>query len=320
VLSPFLWERVRIVAQRKVNIGFENSGTRLSTNDKVFGFINGTFLSLISLSTLIPVLSVILMSLTPVTDLNRSSSSFLLIPSHLTLNNYIWLFRGSDRLISAYGITIARTILGTALCLLMTVITAYPLSKKYLPGRNKIMMLFFFTMLFSGGMIPTYLVVNTIGLTDTFWALILPCALSVYNMILMRTYFQSIPEELDESARIDGASDITILFKIILPVSAPALASIGLFYAVMHWNSFVDAVMYIRPRALWPLQLLMREILQNSSVAELSLGGLVEDPLRPSTTLIINVVIVVSALPIMCVYPFIQKYFVKGLMIGSIKG
>ncbi|GHU84197.1 putative ABC transporter permease protein YtcP [Clostridia bacterium] len=274
-----------------------------------------------SLTTLIPILSVILMSLTPVTDLARiSSPSLLLIPSYLTLNNYVWLFRGSTRLLDAYGITIARLISGTALCLLLTVITAYPLSKKYLPGRDKIMMLFFFTMLFSGGMIPTYLVVNTLGLTDTFLALILPCALSVYNMILMRTYFQGLPEELDESARIDGASDMTILFRIILPVSAPALASIGLFYAVMHWNSFMDAVLYIRPRELWPLQLLMREILSTNSAQELSLGGLVEDPLRPSTTLIINVVIVVSALPIMCVYPFIQKYFVKGLMVGAIKG
>ena len=293
---------------------------RLSVNDRIFGFVNALFLSLVSLTTLVPVLSVILMSLTPVTDLSRASSSIILIPSYLTLNNYIWLFRGSMRLVTAYGITISRTVLGTALCLLMTVMTAYPLSKRYLPGRSPLMMMFFFTMLFSGGMIPTYLVVNTIGLTDTFWALILPSALSIYYMILMRTYLQSIPEELDESARIDGASDIRILFGIILPISTPALASIGLFYAVMHWNSFIDAVMYIRPRELWPLQLLMREILQNNSVAELSLGGLIEDPMRPSAMLIINVIIVVSALPIMCVYPFIQKYFVKGLMIGSIKG
>lgn len=308
-----------MLSGKHINIG-HNRGIRLSFNDRLFGVINGLFLTAISLTTLIPVLSVILMSLTPVTDMTRASSSVIMIPSYLTLNNYIWLFRGSMRLVSAYGITMARTLLGTALCLLITVMTAYPLAKKYLPGRNTIMMLFFFTMLFSGGMIPTYLVVDTLGITDTFWALILPCAMSVYNMILMRTYFQGIPEELDESARIDGASDITILFRIILPVSAPALASIGLFYAVMHWNAFVDAVLYIRDRGLWPLQLLMREILQNNNVAELSLGGLIEDPTRPSATLIINVIIVVSALPIMCVYPFLQKYFVKGLMIGSLKG
>lgn len=302
-----------LIARRHTHI-------RLSFNDRLFGFVNALFLSLISLTTLVPVVSVILMSLTPVTDLYKASSSVILIPSYLTLNNYTWLFRGSMRLVSAYGITISRTVVGTALCLLVTVMTAYPLSKKYLPGRRPLMMMFFFTILFSGGMIPTYLVVNTIGLTDTFWALILPCALSVYNMILMRTYFQSIPEELDESARIDGASDVRILFKIILPISTPALATIGLFYAVMHWNSFIDAVMYIRSRELWPLQLLLREILQNNSVAELSLGGLIEDPLRPSAMLIINVIIVVSALPIMCVYPFLQKYFIRGLMIGSIKG
>ncbi len=310
----------RMLIGKNIKAGYRLGGSRISRGDRLFGFFNALFLSAISFTTLVPVVSVILMSLTPVTDLNRASSSILLIPSYLTLNNYIWLFRGSMRLVSAYGITISRTILGTALCLMVTVMTAYPLSKKYLPGRSPIMMLFFFTMLFSGGMIPTYLVVDTLGLTDTFWALLLPCALSVYNMILMRTYFQGIPEELDESARIDGASDIKILFKIILPISTPALASIGLFYAVMHWNAFVDGVLYIRDRSLWPLQLLMREILQNNSVAELSLGGLIEDPMRPSANLIINVIIVVSALPIMCVYPFIQKYFVKGLMIGSIKG
>lgn len=295
-------------------------GVKLSAADKTFGFFNGLFLILASLLTLVPVAQVLLTSFTPATDMLRPSSGILQIPSHFTLHNYVWLFRGSDRLISAYQITILRTVVGTAFSLLVTVMTAYPLSKKYLPGKKPVMMLFYFTMLFSGGIIPTYLVVDTLRLTDTFAALILPCAMSVYNMILMRTYFQSIPEELDESARLDGACDIRILFSIILPVSMPALASIGLFYAVSHWNSYIDAVMYIRSRELWPLQLLMREILTNNSVAELSLGGLIEDPNRPNAQLIISVVIVVSALPIMCVYPFLQKYFVKGLMIGSIKG
>lgn len=297
-----------------------SSSIRQSTGDRVFGIVNSLILVLISLFTLLPVAQVILTSLTPASDMIKANTSILQIPSRFTFHNYVWLFRGSDRLLTSYKVTILRTVLGTALCLVITVMTAYPLSKKYLPGRRAIMLLFYFTMLFSGGMIPTFLVIDTLGITDTFWALILPCALSVYNMILMRTYFQEIPEELDESARLDGASDIRILFSIILPVSMPALASIGLFYAVSHWNSYIDSVIYIRSRDLWPLQLLMREILKNNSVAELSLGGLVEDPNRPNAQLIIAVVIVVSALPIMCVYPFLQKYFVKGLMIGSIKG
>lgn len=295
-------------------------GVRLSTSDRVFGIVNATILVVVSLFSLVPIFQVLLTSFTPAADMLRPNSSILQIPSHFTFHNYVWLFRGSNRLLNAYKITLLRTLIGTLLSLLVTVTTAYPLSKKYLAGRKFFMLLFYFTMLFSGGMIPTYLIVDGLDLTDTFGAMILPCAMSVYNMILMRTYFQSIPEELDESARLDGATDIRILFHIILPVSMPALASIGLFYAVFHWNSYIDAVMYIRSRELWPLQLLMREILTNNSVAELSLGGLIEDPNRPNAQLIIAVVIVVSALPIMCVYPFLQKYFVKGLMIGSVKG
>lgn len=296
------------------------SRVRLTTKDKLFGLFNAAVLIVVSVFTLIPVLQVILTSFMPVTDMLKASNAILRFPSKPTFHNYVWLFRGSDRLVSAYIVTIARTLLGTALNLLITVTTAYPLSKKTLAGRRPIMLLFTFTMLFSGGMIPTYLVVDSLRLTDTFLAMLLPCAMSVYNMILMRTFFQSIPEEMDESAKIDGASEIRILFSIILPVSLPAIASIGLFYAVNHWNSFIDAVMYIRSREIWPLQLLMREILTNNSVAELALGGLVEDPNRPNAQLVIAVVIVVSALPIMCIYPFLQKYFVSGLMIGSVKG
>jgi len=175
-------------------------------------------------------------------------------------------------------------------------------------------------MIFSGGLIPTFMVVREMRLLNTFWAMIIPGALSVYFMIIMRNFFSAIPEELAESAHMDGASDITILFKIILPVSLPAIAAISLFYAVWHWNEFMDAVIFITDRHLWPLQMLLREILVSSSVAELALGGAIIDPNRPGFFVLANAVIVVSAIPIICVYPWLQKYFVKGLLLGSVKG
>lgn len=294
--------------------------SRQSAGDRIFGIVNALLLAAVSLSTLLPVLSVIISTLTPTADLRAQAGAFIAIPSRITFSHFVWLFKGSSKLLDAYVITILRTLCGTALNLLVTVLTAYPLSKKYLPGRRAVMLMFLFTMLFSGGMIPTFLVVQSVKLIDSFWAMVLPCALNVYNMILMRTFFQSIPEELDESARIDGANDIVTLFRVILPVALPAIASIGLFYAVFHWNSFIDAVLYIRSRSLWPLQQLLREILVTNDVGELALGGSIQDPLRPPSSVIINCMIVVSAIPIMCVYPFLQRYFVKGLMIGSVKG
>ncbi|MDR1559908.1 MAG: carbohydrate ABC transporter permease [Clostridiales bacterium] len=294
---------------------------RQTAGDRIFGIINIAVLSVLTLITLLPVLAVALMSVTPMSDIQRNPNAFLIIPSYFTLNHYFWLFRGSSLLAQAYTVTTLRTLLGTAGCLLITALTAYPLSKKYLPGRNKIMLLFFFTMLFSGGIIPTYLVVSSLKLLNTFWALIIPSLLNVYNMIIMRTFFQGIPEEIDESARMDGASELTILFRIIMPLALPTLASIGLFYAVYHWNAFTDSIMYIgASRDLWPLQMLMREIVIMNNTGEMQLGGAIRDPNRPSTSVIISCTLIVSALPIMCVYPFVQRYFVKGLVVGALKG
>lgn len=291
-----------------------------ATGDRVFGVINSSILVILALVTLIPVLSVVLISITPMSDIRANPNAFLTLPSYITFDNYTWLFKGSTKLVRSYGVTILRTLLGTALCLLMTVMTAYPLSKKYLPGRKGISMLFVFTMLFSGGTIPTYLVVKNLGLLNSFWALIIPCLLNVYNMIIMRTFFQGIPEEIDESARIDGASDFTILFRIILPLALPTLASIGLFYAVYHWNSYLDSIMYVGSnRDVWPLQMLMREIVIMNNTGELQMGGLIQDANRPNATVIMSCTLVASTLPIMCVYPFLQRYFVKGLVVGSVK-
>lgn len=202
--------------------------------------------------------------------------------------------------------------------MIITVLTAYPLSKKFLPGRSVFMQIFFFTMIFSGGMIPTYLVVKMFGLVDTIWALIIPSLLNVYNMIIMRTFFEGIPEELEDAAKIDGCSEWKTLLKIVLPVSKPALASIGLFYAVWHWNSFFDVVLYITKRELWPLQTLLREVVLTMSMAELNAS--MADLATPPSSSVIAATVMVSTIPILVVYPFLQKYFVKGVMIGAVKG
>lgn len=288
-----------------------------SKGDMIFtGFVY-IILIMIGIITLFPFLEVVFNSLLSSKELVESAKSILAIPKHPTLDNYKYVLNG-DRIYNAYGITIFRTIIGTLLNMVITVLTAYPLSKKFLPGRSVFMQIFFFTMIFSGGMIPTYLVVKMFGLIDTIWALIIPSLLNVYNMIIMRTFFEGIPEELEDAAKIDGCSEWKTLLKIVLPVSKPALASIGLFYAVWHWNSFFDVVLYITKRELWPLQTLLREVVLTMSMAELNAS--MADLATPPSSSVIAATVMVSTIPILVVYPFLQKYFVKGVMIGAVKG
>lgn len=288
--------------------------------DLVFSTFIYIILILAGICTLFPFLDVVLTSITPTEEIVKGAKNLITIPTHPTLSHYEYVFRGNNAILQAMGVTVFRTVVGTLLSLLVTALTAYPLSKRSLPFRNGLMKYFFFTMIFTAGMIPTFLVVRTLGLTDTIWAFILPGVLNVYNMIIMRTFFMGVPEELEEAARIDGCGDFKILFQIVLPVSKPVLASIGLFYAVWHWNSFFDAVMYITDRNLWPLQTLLREILLTTSTSEL-LGntGSLADATPPSTA-VIDATIMISCIPIMLVYPFLQKHFAKGVMVGSIKG
>ena len=180
------------------------------------------------------------------------------------------------------------------------------------------MMIFFFTMIFKGGMVPTYLIVKAYRLTDTFWALIIPGMLNVYNMIIMRTFFEGLPTELEEAAVIDGCSNWGVLGRIVLPISKPVLASISLFYAVWHWNSFFDVVLYISKRTLWPLQTLLRETVLTMSLSELN--AQIADANVPPSTPVVAATVMISTIPILVVYPFLQKYFVKGVMIGAVKG
>ena len=293
------------------------SKVKQSAGDRIFIIVIYIILLLTGAITLFPFLDVVFNSLMSSKELVESAKVVIAIPKHPTLENYAYVLSGNS-IFRAYGVTIFRTLIGTLLNMIITVLTAYPLSKKFLPGRSMIMQIFFFTMIFSGGMIPTYLVVNSFKLTDTVWAMIIPGLLNVYNMIIMRTFFEGIPEELEEAARIDGCSEWKTLWKIILPVSKPALASISLFYAVWHWNSFFDVVLYITKRELWPLQTLLREVVLTMSMAELNAN--MADVATPPSSSVIAATVMVSTLPILIVYPFLQKYFVKGVMIGAVKG
>ena len=288
-----------------------------SMGDSIFTALIYIILVIIGLITLFPFLDVVFNSLTSSKELVENAKSVIAIPKNPTLENYRYVLSGNS-IFRAYGVTIFRTIVGTVLNMAITVMTAYPLSKKFLPGRSGLMQIFFFTMIFSGGMIPTYLVVKTFKLTNTIWALIIPSLLNVYNMIIMRTSFEGIPEELEDAAKIDGCSEWTTLIRIVLPVSKPTLASISLFYAVWHWNSFFDVVLYITDRKLWPLQTLLREVVLTMSMAELN--AQLADVTTPPSSSVIAATVMVSTLPILVVYPFLQKYFVKGVMVGAVKG
>lgn len=304
----------------KRNAILETDRIRSRNGDRIFTAVISLFLLFIAVCTIFPFLDVVLTSITPTEEIVKNARQLISIPRNPTLSHYRFVLNGNNTIIHAMGVTIFRTVFGTLLSLSVTALTAYPLSKRYLPGRGILMKYFLFTMIFSAGMIPQYLVVRTLGLTDTIWAFILPGMLNIYNMIIMRTFFSGIPAELEEAARIDGCSDLMILIRIILPVSTPVLASIGLFYAVWHWNSFFDAVLYINDRALWPLQTLLREILLTTSMSELLGGSGSLSEVVPPSTAVINATIIISCLPIILIYPFIQKYFVKGVMVGSVKG
>ena len=250
-----------------------------------------------------------------------SSGKVLLWPVDFSTTGYEIIF--SYKLVwKGYWNTIIYTVVGTALNVVLTIMAAYPLSRRDFYGKSFYMTLFMITMFFSGGMIPNYILMTKLHLTNTRWAIILSGAISVYNMIIMRTYFQnSIPYELFEAARIDGISDWGYLFKIVLPLSRAIMAVIVLYYAVAHWNSYFNAMLYLRDRNLYPLQLVLRDILNASNV---DLSQIDDAELLAQMTgaadLIKYALIVVSTVPILCVYPFVQKYFEKGVMIGSVKG
>lgn len=282
---------------------------------RIFSAINFTLLALIALITVLPVIHVVAGSFTTTAEL--ASSKFVLIPKVWSLEAYKYIF-STNTIFKAMGVSIGVTAVGTFFSLFITALMAYALSRRDLDGRKVVNFMVVFTMLFHGGMIPTFLVVKELGLIDSYAALILPSAISAFNMIILRTFFQNIPEGLEESAKIDGCNDFGILFRIVLPLSLPALATIGLFYAVTYWNTYMTAILYLDDSAKWPIQVLLRQIVVLASGMDHS--ATLDAAAPPPDQTIKMAVIVVATLPILCVYPFLQKHFAKGAMLGSMKG
>jgi putative aldouronate transport system permease protein len=287
-----------------------------SLGEWVFDGINVTFLGLFVVVTLYPFAHVIFSSISEYHRLIKHVG-VLLKPLGFSLGAYKMVFK-NPMILRGYLNTLFIIIVGTSLNLFMTSLGAYVLSRKRVYWKNFIMFLIVFTMFFEGGLIPFYLLVKKLGLANTLWALIIPYAIATYNLIIMRTYFLSIPDSLEESARIDGANDFTILFRIILPLSMPVVAVMLLFYGVHHWNSWFPAMIFIRKRELFPLQLILREILIQNALADMFSEVATMDD-EPVGETIQYATVVVATVPILCVYPFLQRYFVKGVMIGALK-
>ncbi|TNJ64992.1 carbohydrate ABC transporter permease [Paenibacillus hemerocallicola] len=289
-----------------------------SNADRMVDAVFYAFLSLFALSTLFPLYYVIVMSITPYTEVMRSGG-FVMFPRQVTFDAYKEIF-SSGRIPQALKITVTVTFVGTALNLFATSLLAYALSKKTVPGRSALLLGIVFTMLFSGGMIPTYLVVRAVGLVDTIWALILPGLVSTFNMLIMKTYFEGLPHEIEEAAKVDGCGDLRTLFRIVLPLSTPIFATMGLFYGVGHWNAYFAGIMYLNDKRLYPLQVVLQNMIRSPDVSqELEIRNpMLVAQLPPETIKMATVV--VAILPILLVYPFLQKYFIKGMLIGAIKG
>lgn len=287
-----------------------------SLGSRVFDTLNYVFLILFALLTVLPFVYILSSSFSVAEELVKGE--FLLFPKKLSLLAYEYIFSTSTLPRSLLN-SVYITVVGTLFNMTLTVLMAYPLARKTLRFRSKILAGVIFTMLFSGGMIPTFIVVKNLGLINSYWALIMPGAISAFNLIVMKNFFQQIPEGLEESAKIDGCNDMMILIRIVLPLSLPAIATFSLFYAVNYWNAYFNSILYLNDSSKWPIQVLLRQIVI------LSNGGIGDTSQFPDTVIIPPksiqmATIVVATLPILAVYPFLQRYFVKGVMLGSVKG
>ncbi|RKL68170.1 ABC transporter permease [Salipaludibacillus neizhouensis] len=286
-----------------------------SVSGRLFNVFNITLLGIIALLTILPFLHVVAASFT--TSAELAARRFVLIPTVWSLDAYRYIF-STDTIMKAMGVSIFVTVAGTLWSMFMTTLMAYGLSRRDLLGRGKIQFLIIFTMLFNGGMIPTFLIVQQTGLMNSLAALIIPVSINAFNMIILRSFFQNVPTSLEESAKIDGCNDFGILFRIVLPISKPALATISLFYAVTYWNTYMHAILYISDSAKWPVQVLLRQIVVLASGLNYDGGEYTNIP--PPEQTVKMATIVVATIPILIVYPFLQKYFAKGALLGSVKG
>ena len=294
------------------------SALRDTKSDQAFNFINYIFLTIVALLVIYPLIFVVSASLSNPEYV--ISGEMWLWPKEFTLDAYDKVFKNQE-IINGFVNTLKYTVFGTILNVIMTILAAYPLSRKDLKGRGFIMAFIVFTIFFSGGLIPTYLLIRDFGMLNTFWVMIIPNAVAVWNIIIMRTFFQAIPAELEESAMIDGAGNFRTLWSIVLPLSFPVIAVMVLFYSVGHWNSYFQALIYLQDQEKFPLQLILRQILiqgQTDDMVQTTSESFLAQQL--SVEGLKYAVLIVANLPMLMLYPFLQRYFVKGVMIGSLKG
>ncbi|MDF2814770.1 MAG: transporter permease [Paenibacillus sp.] len=288
------------------------------SSSRWFRWLNAGLLAIIACATLFPFINILAVSMSSSRAINAGEVS--LWPIEFSMDAYINLME-DGQLFVAMKNTVIITVVGTALNMLFTILAAYPLSKRRLKGRNVMLMAVLFTMLFGGGLIPNFLLINSLGLINSYWGLWLPALISAYNMFVMKSFFEGLPEELEESASIDGAKDLTILWKIILPLSLPVIAALTLFYAVGWWNSYFNVLIYIKSTDKLSLTVKLYQMLQNISSDLLSTTngeGVTQATITPEG--VRASAIIIAILPILCVYPFLQKHFVKGVLMGSVKG
>lgn len=277
-----------------------------SIGRKVFNVFNAVFLFLVSMAVLIPLLIVVFTSLSP--DSVVAREGYVLIPKGFTFANYLAIFKSGY--MDAFRNSILVTLASTVVSMLMTVVMGYALAQRDLLGKKFLMRFVVATMVLDAGIMPLYLVVRQLGIIDNYLALILPAAISTYNLILMKNYMSGIPESIIESARIDGCSELGILFRIVVPVSIPIIAAVTLFYTVAHWNSYMHVVMFINDSSKYTLQVLLRQLIFQSESAISSASALNNFKMA---------VMVMTMIPVLILYPFIQKYFISGIMLGSVK-
>ena len=285
--------------------------------DRIFNAANFIFMILIMLIMVYPCWYVLMASFSDPVAI-YGNGGILLWPKHFGIYTYQEVLKNSQVWLG-YRNTVLYVACGGLLSLFLTISAAFCLTRRGLPGRNGILFLILFTMYFSGGLIPSYLVVRSLKLLDTPFAVLLPGAVSTYNLIITITYFRGLPYELEEAAKIDGAGDYTVLFRIMVPLATPIIAVIALYYMVGIWNNYFTPMLYLNKRSLFPLQLFLREILIQNDTSAMTQGGGLTDTINIAKT-IKYAVIVVSTVPILCVYPFLQKYFAKGALVGAVKG
>lgn len=296
-----------------------STGIRQSVNEKIFTVCNYTLFVLMGMVTIFPFLNLIAKSLS--SEAAVISGIVTVFPIDFQWGTYTFVLKDS-LFLNSLKISVLVTLSGTLLGLIMATLTAYPLSKPRLRGRRYLILFFIFTMLFSGGLIPTYLLMRTLNLVNTLPVLFLPGLLSIFNMLIIKNFFEGMPDSLEESAKIDGASNMTILRKIVVPLSLPVFATIALFYAVGFWNDYFTSMIYITAPELKPMQLYLKEMLVSVNDVFLKLNSTtidVDRAMNTSPQAIQAASILLATVPILLVYPFLQKYFVKGVMLGSVK-